>query len=566
MRRLFDISDSILVDVLGSVVDNIKDWMIIGDECGKIVYVNDAVMRDCGPIQQEIIGQDMCLFVGVDLSDEITLSHIQEFLRQKEPFDFITTRFIKNNERIYLANQLFMVQGKKGDHYCVCISKDITSTQRLKEEIYKANYFDSLTNYPNYKIFLESLSRQIYKSKKQQSQFAIIFVDIRGLGQINNLYNITMGDFVIKEIGQRIKEVSDTRKEIFKYKGNVFAIIFQDFEEISQIEAYIKAIHKKVDEKLHIQNRELTVELNSGIVVYPQNGLSSSQLIERIQVALFSAKKKRAGEYVFYSKEVQDMADMELRIENDLQEAVKQDEFIVYYQPFVDLREDRLVGMEALVRRKKKNGELIMPGQFIEQLEQLNLIEKVGMGVLEKVCQQLRQWLDKGYHIVPVSVNLSALQFKNPLLVDEIEKILERYDINPEYIVLEITESTVMEDINIAKSSIEKLKSKGFSISIDDFGTGYASIGYLKKFMFDHLKIDISFIREIVVNEEDRSIVEAIIAIAKTLNLKTIAEGIENEEQLDVMNKLGCEMGQGFFWDRPIAAENIESKYFLSQL
>ena len=275
------------------------------------------------------------------------------------------------------------------------------------------------------------------------------------------------------------------------------------------------------------------------------------------QTALMAAKKERAGTYVFYSKEVQDKADLEMMIESDLHEAVKQDEYIVYYQPFVELKEDRLVGMEALVRRTKQNGEIVMPGQFIEQLEQLNLIEKVGMGVLEKVCKQLRNWLDKGYEIVPISVNLSALQFKNPQLVDEIQGILNKYDIDSKYIVLEITESTVMEDISIAKVCIEKLKSKGFAISIDDFGTGYASIGYLKKFMFDHLKIDISFIREIVANEEDRSIVEAIIAIAKTLNLKTIAEGIESKEQLSVMSKLGCEMGQGFFWDRPISAENI---------
>ena len=566
MRRLFEISDSILVDVLGSVIDNIEDWMIIGDECGKIVYVNDAVMRDCAPMKEEIIGQDICLFVGVELTDEITLSHIQEFLRKKEPFDFITTRFVKDNQRIYLANQLFMVQGKKGDNYCVCISKDITSTQRLKEEIYKANYFDSLTNYPNHKIFIESLSRQIYKCKKRQSEFAVVFVDIRGIGQINNLYNITMGDYIIKEIGKRIKEVSDNKKEIFKYKGNVFAIICQDFESIDEVKAYVERIHKRTEEKVHIQQREMTVEINSGIAIYPKDGLASNQLIERTEIALLTAKKMKAGQYVFYSQEVQDQADLEIKIEHDLQEAVKQDEFIVYYQPFVDLKEDRLVGMEALIRRKKKSGEIIMPGQFIEQLEQLQLIEKVGMGVLEKVCCQLREWLDKGYHIVPISVNLSALQFKNPLLVDKIEEILAKYDIDPKYIVLEITESTVMDDVNMAQASIDRLKNKGFAISIDDFGTGYASIGYLKKFMFDHLKIDISFIREIVANEEDRSIVEAIIAIAKTLKLRTIAEGIESEEQLNVMNKLGCEMGQGFLWDRPISAENIENKYFISHI
>lgn len=566
MRRLFEVSEAELGDILEAAIDHIEDWMIIGDQYGKIVYVNNAVIKDCEPIKEEIIGQDMCLFVGVDLSDEFTLSHIEKFMNKKEKFDFITTRFIRDDQRIYLANQMFCVQGKRGHGYCVCISRDITNTQRLKEEIYKANYFDSLTSYPNYKIFLESLSRQIYRCKKNRSQFAVVFIDIRGLGQINSLYSITVGDHVIKEVGKRIKEVSDTRKEIFKYKGNVFAIIFQDYKDIDQVANLLDEVNQKMLAPVKIHQNEMEVSLNSGIALYPQDGITSSQLIEMAQVALLHAKKKGKGDYIFYSKEIQDKADLDQRIESDLKEAIRQDEFIVYYQPFVDLKEDKLVGMEALVRRQKQNGELVMPGQFIERLEQLNLIEKVGMSVLEKVCRQLRTWIDKGYKVVPVSVNLSALQFKNPYLADEIEKMLEKYEIDSQYIVLEITESTVMEDISIAKQSIERLKQEGFAISIDDFGTGYASIGYLKKFMFDHLKIDISFIREIVANPEDRSIVEAIIAIAKTLNLTTIAEGIETDEQLYVMSALGCEMGQGYFWDRPIKPEQIEQKYFISYI
>lgn len=202
------------------------------------------------------------------------------------------------------------------------------------------------------------------------------------------------------------------------------------------------------------------------------------------------------------------------------------------------------------------------PGTFISTLERMNLIDKVSMRVLEIVCEQIRYWIDHGYKVVPVSVNLSAVQFKNINLAQQIKQVLEHYEVPPKYIVLEITESAVMEDVRSAQIIIDELKEYGFAIAIDDFGTGYASIGYLKKFMFDHLKIDISFIREIGKNMQDRSLVEAIISIAKTLNLKTIAEGIENEEQLYIMSALGCEMGQGFFWGHPVSGTEIEDKYF----
>ncbi|MBQ1275124.1 MAG: EAL domain-containing protein, partial [Cellulosilyticum sp.] len=467
--------------------------------------------------------------------------------------------------RIYLANTVTIMRANNNLVYYVCVSKDISNTFKLKEEYYKANYLDPLTHYPNQKIFVESLDRQVKKAKEVHQKLAIILLDIEKVGEINTYYGISMGDYVIKEVGRRIKEEIYNHQTLFKYSGSVFAILQQNVIEEKEIEQFLLKIHQVIERPISIQGRKIYIGLNIGVALYPNDGASTSKLIEMAQVALIYAKKqkKSSGACIYYSRAIQEELELNKQLEIDLQRAVKNDEFIVYYQPFVDLKEEKIVGMEALIRRQKQDGQIIAPDVFISELERMDLIGQVGMRILEKVCIQIRQWLDKGYNIVPISVNISALQFKNPYLVNHIKEILRTYNIAPRYIVLEITETTIIEDVESVKLTIEELRNSGFTISIDDFGTGYASIGYLKKFMFDHLKIDMSFIREIVVNSEDRAIVEAIIAIAKTLHLKTIAEGIENEEQLYIVSALGCEMGQGYFWDKPISAHKIEEKYFI---
>ncbi|MDF2612958.1 MAG: hypothetical protein K0S71_744 [Clostridia bacterium] len=557
-----EISKYKLLDVLEKIIDEMEDWLIIGDQHGKIVYANEKVYLSCGCTKANILGQDMCMFVGVDLADDIILEKIRKFVLKGEKFEFVTNRFIKNNKRIYLTNSFSALWDGKQLEYYVCISKDITRTQRLKDEIYRASYIDRLTNFPNQKVFLESLYKQVKRSKKNDTKFAVVLIDIKKIGEINHTYGLSVGDRIIKEVGSRIKKILDHDKEIFLYDGNVFAIIQQNIINAEETKEFLETLNHIVEEPIKIHNSYMYVTFKAGVTLYPDDSVIPSDLVKNVKIAL--AKVKQEAHYIsymFYSKGIQEEVQNTILLESEMRIAVENNEFIVYYQPFVDLNNHKLVGMEALVRRVKHNGEMVLPGTFINLLEQMNLIEKVDIMVIEKVCDQLRKWIDLGYKVVPVSVNLSALQFKNPRLAKNIIGILNKYDIDPRYVVLEITESTVMEDVGIAKLIMKELKEYGFTISIDDFGTGYASIGYLKKFMFDHLKIDISFVKEIVRNPQDRAIVEAIISIAKTLNLKTIAEGIESKEQLQMMSLLGCEMGQGFLWDKPISGVEIEDKY-----
>lgn len=562
MENICEIDASTLNCILKRIVSSLDDWLIISDTYGKIVYANEIVYKLCGIKDEDILGEDMCMFVGVDLSDDVVLNKIEKTVRQGKKISFISNRFIKNNRRVYLTNTVKPIHTNEGTYY-TCISKDITSTTKLKEEIYHINYFDKLTHLPNEKIFLESLGRAIKYAQKKEEVFTVTLLDIKKIGEINNLYGVCVGDHIIKEISNRIKMHLNCEEEVFKYSGSVFAIIHSHMSRAQVERGFLTKMQEIVEEPIKVHGIYISVDYRCGGVTYPEDAKTSAKLIGMAQIALAKAKKEKYHKpYIFYSTDIKEEAETTLQIEIEMREAIQNDEFIVYYQPFVELGSEDIVGMEALLRRRKKSGELMGPGTFIDILEKMNLIGKVGIRVLEMVCEQLRYWLDYGYKVVPVSVNLSAVQFKNPNLAKQIKRVLEKYEISPKFIVLEITESAVMEDVGTAQMIIDELKTYGFAISIDDFGTGYASIGYLKKFMFDHLKIDISFIREIVENMQDRSIVEAIISIAKSLNLKTIAEGIENEEQLYIMSALGCEMGQGFFWDSPISAPEIESKYF----
>ncbi len=558
-----EISKSKLLDMLEKIIDEMEDWLIIGDAEGKILYANENVYASCGCTKANILGQDMCMFVGVDLADDMVIEKIRKFVLEGERFEFVTNRFIKNNKRIYLTNSFKAVWNEKKLEYYICMSKDITRTQKLKEEVYRVSYMDHLTNLPNEKVFLESLYKQVRRSGKNNHKFSISLIDIKKIGEINNTYGLGVGDKIIKEVGHRIKSYLNQDQELFKYSGSTFAILHQNIKDESDTKELLETLIEMMQEPIKVHNSYMYIAFKAGTAIYPIDSSSAGELIKKVRIALAKAKKEiNYPSYVFYTKGIQEEVQSSMLLESDMRIAVENDEFLVHYQPFVDLSSGRIVGMEALLRRIKGNGEIVLAGKFIGLLEKMHLIEKVGIMVIEKVCMQLSQWIDLGYEIVPISVNLSALQFKNPNLAKNIKSILNKYNIEPEYIVLEITESTVMEDVGIAQLIMNELKGYGFTIAIDDFGTGYASIGYLKKFMFDHLKIDISFIKEIARNPQDRAIVEAIISIAKTLNLKTIAEGIENEEQLQIMSMLGCEMGQGFFWNKPISAIEIEDKYF----
>lgn len=551
-----------IVHILDQVVNHTQGALIIANDNKEIVYINEIAYELYNLPRENIKNIALEELLIKIFDNQLRSQEMVKQLKKREKIEFVTHVKDKNQKHIYIANTFQYIEIEEGSKHYVLFAKDISYNKKDATKFYRENYFDYLTKFPNAKLFLRRIHEQLRKIPQEKKGFAVILIDIHRTGTINTTYGINAGDRIIQEVGKRIGFVLTNSQEIFKYHGDVFGIICESITSKQEIVDLLWKINETMKEPIPIHNHYMYVEYRAGIAI-GKEFIKVKDIMNRVKLALVKAKKEASLlPYVFYSNEIQMEEQYIMELESDMRIAYENDEFIVYYQPFVSLQTQKIVGMEALLRRIKHNGELVLPGEFINVLEEMNLIGKVGVRVIEKVCMQIKEWEQKGYQLVPVSVNLSAIQFQNINLAKEIKQILKKYEISPKWIVLEITETTVMEDVGTAKVIIDELREAGFCIAIDDFGTGYASIGYLKQLLFDHLKIDISFIKEIVKNPKDRSIVQAIITIAKALNLSTVAEGIENKEQLEVVTELGCEMGQGYLWEKPICAKLIEEKYF----
>lgn len=554
-----------LIEILGHLMSNIDTIIVIADNNKRITYINKNASEVIGDISENI-GRNLFDFLGIDSSDNHLTNKIDYFLKKDNKFETITCTTNAKNEHIYLDNSISLIDYKDNIKYYLAISRDITHTYMLKQQVYRANYFDSLTDLPNQRTFLEAVQTYMDIVKEEDIKFNIILIDISKVSAINNNYGFLVGDYVIQEVGHRISKLLDFSDVLAKLKDDIFAVLHVQLTDTNESATLLESLAKELKYPIKINKAEIYVDFKAGIVTYPDNQDGEGTLIDKAQIALTKAKfSNKHIKYMFYTPKIKEEVQKQIEMETKMYQALENDEFDVYYQPFLDINTNTIVGMEALLRRRLSNDEIELPSAFIPVLEQMKLMDRVGMLVIEKVCIQMRKWIDAGYKLVPVAINLSPAQFENPNLPQNIIMILEKYDIQPEKIILEITENVLIQDIKLTQDILNRLNEYGFAIALDDFGTGYSSIGYLKQFKFDHLKIDISFIRGILKNKQDKNIVKAIIAIAKSFKLKTIAEGIEKEEQLKVVYNMGCEMAQGYLWAKPIPAKLIEEKYIVPE-
>ena len=562
MENILNLQDVIINEILAELIDEIEDWLVIYDKQGKMIYINRHVERLSGYSKEEILQDPMKAPWDINTYNTTLKERALLAIGQNRKFETITLNKNKKQAEFYLSLTLSGIKDRNGELVLyIAIGKDITGAKRLQEKLHRLKYIDEVTGLPNQAAFIEHIYSKV---KKEDASFAVILFDISKMSYINNTYGLTTGDALMKEIADRLHKVLHKDGAIAKLNSDIFAVIYEDVEEQAEVIEFINIIFNHIHKPFKIEEKEIYIEMSVGVSMFPTHAKKAGQLINKVQIALARAKECLGkNKVIFYEDQIQDEVQMRMLQESDIHQAYKNNEFIVYYQPFIDLERETLTGMEALLRRKKQSGEIVMPSKFIDLLEQLELIEQVGVQVIEEVCRQLREWIDEGYSIVTISINLSMLQFKNPNLSNDIINMLEKYNIPPSLIVLEITENMVIQEVEMAQQTILELRNYGFKIAIDDFGTGYSSLGYLKKFLFDHLKIDISFIREITKNPQDRAIVSAIISMAKALSLQTIAEGIETLEQLEIIQEMGCEMGQGYLWDAPLKPEDIKNKYLL---
>jgi diguanylate cyclase (GGDEF)-like protein len=383
-------------------------------------------------------------------------------------------------------------------------------------------------------------------------------VDIDNFKDINESYGYNVGDFVIKRIASGMRTLVRQEDTISRVGGDEFVIILEEIHEISECERTLKQVLHLFNDPIDTPAGNLKLTASIGITIYPDDAGDGETLLKNADIALRRAKESGQSGYYFYTQEMSVQLFERVLMERELHRAVEEKEFIVYYQPQVDLQSGAVIGAEALVRWQHPSIGIVGPDMFIPLSESNRLIIPIGEQVLAQACVTVKRLIEMGLFKGRISVNVSGKQFERPDVVETIQRIIGESGLNPKFVELEITESVLMNDPKELGEKLIALKALGIEVAIDDFGTGYSSLSYLKSFSIDKLKIDQSFVRGIPDDEQDSAIVKAIIAMAHALGLKTIAEGIEDEVQAKALKACGCQQGQGYIYARPLSEEKFE--------
>lgn len=543
---------------LSLAVEGSSDWILITDRNGKIEYVNHAVEAISGYDKKELIGQNPRIFKS-GKHDKQFYKELRDTILSGRTFSAIIMNRKKNGGLFEVFNTITPLKDDKGNiiHF-VSTAKDITQQKLLEEKLlYLANY-DVLTELPNKNLFIDRLNQTLARAEYNKRLVTILSIDIDKFSFINDTFGSGTGDKLLQEFGKRLFSLLREGDTVARIGSDEFGVSLIDIASFEDTVMLAEKIMESIRQPFRIDGEEIILTTSIGISCYPQDGKDASELLKNSNMVMLKAKASGMNNYQFYTDDINKKAAEFVRLEGRLFNALKNDEFLLYYQPYFDTYTTEMSGMESLLRWNSPEFGLISPGEFIPVLEETGLIVSVGQWALKTACRQLREWQDKGYRTVPVAVNFSAVQFRQKDLADLLEKTIGESRIDPQMLSFEMTESAFMQDVEFTKSVLDRIKKSGIHINIDDFGTGYSSLSYLKKLPIDNLKIDISFVRGIADNRDDRAIASAIISMAHNLNMKTIAEGVETEEQLKILRQLGCDMIQGFYFSRPLPSGEIE--------
>lgn len=418
-------------------------------------------------------------------------------------------------------------------------------------------HYDLLTGIPNRLRFVEKLNRLIYDYRQSQKPFAVWFIDLDRFKEINDSFGHSIGDRVLQEVAIRLEKTID-KESIARFGGDEFAIIVENAQSMEYVESVIHRFVHLLTEPLDADGYEIFISCSAGGSFYPVDAENAEELLRNADSAMYQAKARGKNTYRFYTHELTQRVYERLTLENSLRKALKNNELILHYQPQVDMAENKIIGVEALVRWNNPEMGMVPPVKFIPIAEETGLIISIGEWIIEEACRQIVRWKAEGADIGYIAVNISAKQLMHGNLEKTIPLILDKYDCKPEWIELELTESILMEDPEYSKNILTLLAEKGFKLAIDDFGTGYSSLAYLKNLPIHKLKIDKSFVDNLPTHIADCEIVKSTIHLCKGLKLVIVAEGIEKKEQGEFLLREGCPIAQGYYYFKPMAAELVE--------
>ncbi|GMR00993.1 MAG: hypothetical protein BMS9Abin19_0339 [Gammaproteobacteria bacterium] len=438
---------------------------------------------------------------------------------------------------------------------------EINERRRVESNLKHVAHHDALTNLPNRLLLDARLNHAIERAKREDQQVAVMFIDLDHFKTINDSLGHDVGDQLLIAISKRLLHCVREDDTVARLGGDEFIIIIEQVHDIGDLDALLKKIMRVTSQTISIQDHDLSTSASIGISIYPDDGKNAEQLMRNADAAMYHVKENGRQQYHFYTRDLTATAYDRVILEADLKRAVTDAQLLVYYQPQVSLKTRKIVSVEALVRWKHPDLGILPPNQFLYIAEKTNLINDIGEAVLTTACQQIVKWKQQGLPIETVAVNVAGNQIHNSDLVGKVKAILRQTSCKTEWLELEITEDFIINKTNQAISTLQELRDLGISLAIDDFGTGYSSLSHLKQLPVNKLKIDRSFVSDISNDMEDAALVQAIIAMGKSLNLKLIAEGVENGSHEIFLQAHGCEYAQGFYYSKPVTADEIEKMF-----
>lgn len=546
-----------------SLFENNQDGIIAVDLDYRIIGFNEAACELVGVKGDALHNQKVDFIFPMIVEEEREYTQ-QKFLASLSGVlqRYETALYHQDGRRVELSviNAPVELNGEVVGNYI--IARDITEDKRSKEKIQHQAHHDELTGLPNRRRFNQILDEQIRSST---SPFAIMVLDIDRFKMINDSLGHTYGDIFLQEVSSRIQKVVEGSKvTLSRMGGDEFTLLCHDSFDQHSTSVLAESIIRQISLPYRLKDNDFYVTASIGIAVYPIDGEDAVELLQNADTAMYEVKKNGKNGCRFYSRELNEQLQEKIGLEADLRRAIEQEELFLYYQPQIRSIDSRMIGVEALVRWNHPDKGVISPGVFIPIAEETGLIYSLGSWVLREACHQMKAWHDAGGPLIPVSVNLSSQQFHQENLAEYIIAILEETGLDAQYLELEITESMMMDPV-VSKDILDKLTDLGVRISLDDFGTGYSSLSYLKQLPIHKLKIDRSFISDIVKNTNDKAIVATIISMAQHLNMDVVAEGIETQEQLDILTHNDCQKIQGYYYSKPLPAADVENAFFVPQ-
>jgi diguanylate cyclase (GGDEF)-like protein/PAS domain S-box-containing protein len=434
--------------------------------------------------------------------------------------------------------------------------RDVTARKRMEYQLLHQATHDSLTNLPNRAVLLDRISISIKYAQRQKKNVAIVFLDLDRFKGINDSLGHEAGDILLKRVAERLQSSIRESDTLARWGGDEFVMVIPDLKTEEDVLPVIRQCMMAMEEPLQIQTHNITVRFSVGISFFPRDSKIPNNLLKCADAAMYQAKSEGRNNFQFYKAHMTEQAIEKLELENDLRYAVEKNQFTLYYQPIINVRTEEIIGVEALIRWQHPVKGLIPPDHFIPLAEETGLIIPIGDWVIQEACTQSKTWQEMGLSSLFVAVNVSTHQFKEKDFISKVENILDNTQVKAETLELEITESSLMNDLTYFRDILSKLKEKKISISIDDFGTGYSSLSYLKILPVDKLKIDKSFVQQDELHRKD-SIIASIISMAKKLKLKVVAEGVETKAQYLYLKNNNCEQVQGYYFSRPTEAHTL---------